>query len=124
MRTAPSRAGLALQLSCACLAEIMALIDTGCDTTLMDADIAELLGIDSTKCEKIAIGGVVGESVEGFIGKVLLSVEGFDDKFSLEVIFVKGMKIACLLGHNDFLKIYKARFEPKRKKFFLEKENS
>ncbi len=37
----------------------LALLDSGCDRTMIRADIAKLLGIDEKNCPKIKIGGSV-----------------------------------------------------------------
>lgn len=99
-----------------------AMLDSGCDKTMLDADFAKLLGIDPTNCRKIKIGGIVGETVEAFEAKVTLKIEGFDEPFDLLARFVPNMKISALLGHNDFFDKFKVKFEKKHKKFYLQKE--
>lgn len=101
--------------------EFSALIDSGCDITMLDAEIAELLGIDKTTCPKLPIGGVVGNTVEAFCTKIFFKIEGFDELFETEVRFVPNMKFSALLGHTDFFELFKVKFEKMNKRFYLSK---
>lgn len=106
------------------LDQCTALIDSGCDMTSIDADFAESLRIDTAKCVKFKVGGIVGEPVEAFRSKVYIKIDGYDEPMEIEARFVPGMKFAALLGHNDFFEMFKVRFEKKYRKFYLQKETS
>ena len=98
------------------------MIDSGTDDTLIDADFALALGIDESKCEKTKVGGIVGQTSKAFRAKVKLKIEGFNDEIETDVIFVSGMFVAGLLGQKDIFDEFKIRFEKKRQKFYLLKE--
>ncbi|MBI5139453.1 retroviral-like aspartic protease [Candidatus Nomurabacteria bacterium] len=98
------------------------MIDSGTDDTLIDAGFAKILGIDEAKCEKIKVGGIVGQTSNAFKAVVKLKIEKFDEEFETEVIFVPGMFVAGLLGQKDIFENFKIRFEKKDKKFYLQRE--
>ncbi len=100
----------------------LSLIDSGTDTTLFNADFAPLLGIDESTCKKVKVGGIEKADSFGFIAKIKLRIEGFDEEIETEVIFVKNMIFGGLLGQNDIFENFKIRFEKKHKKFYLMKE--
>ncbi len=101
----------------------LSLIDSGTDNTLFNADFAEFLSIDETKCRKVKVGGIEKSDSFGFVSKVKLRVEGFEEEIETEVIFVKNMIFGGLLGQKDIFENFKIRFEKKHKKFYLAKEN-
>ncbi len=100
----------------------LALIDSGTDSTMIDADFAKILGVDESQCRKVKVGSIEKTESQGFISRVKLSLEGFDDEFETEVIFVKNMVIGGLLGQDDIFERFKIRFEKKHKKFYMQKE--
>ncbi|MEI7709298.1 MAG: hypothetical protein WCI76_01120 [bacterium] len=98
------------------------LIDSGTDSTLINSEFMQLLGIDESKCKKVKVGGVGNSDLYGFISKVKFSIDGFDDTLETEVIFVKDMVTSGLLGQKDIFENFKIRFEKKHRKFYLLKE--
>ena len=56
------------------------------------------------------------------MSRVRLKIEGFEEEFETEVIFLKNMAIGGLLGQKDLFENFKIRFEKKHKKFYLERE--
>ena len=56
--------------------ETIAMIDSGTDVTVVDSNLAKLLGIDSTKYKKCKVAGVTGEA-KGFVAKIKISIENF-----------------------------------------------
>ncbi len=98
------------------------LVDSGCDTTLLDAEIADFLGIDRSKCKKIKVSGIADDGIDSFIAPVTICVEGYDKyPLSFNVIFVPHMRFGALLGQNDFFKKFKIRFEAQKHKFCFSK---
>lgn len=98
------------------------LIDSGTDSTLINAEFMELLGIDALKCRKVKVGGVGKSDLYGFIEKIQFKIEGFEEVFKTEVIFVKDMVTSGLLGQKDIFENFKIRFEKKYRKFYLLQE--
>jgi hypothetical protein len=99
-----------------------AMIDSGTDNTLIDAEFAKLLDIKEADCIKTKVGGIVGQTANAFIAKVKLKIEKFDEEIETEVTFVHGMFVAGLLGQKDIFENFKLRFEKRHGKFYLSKE--
>jgi hypothetical protein len=100
----------------------LALIDSGSDITMINADFADILGIDESKCPKVKVGGVEKSESVGFVARVKLQIEDFDKELETDVIFLKNMMVTALLGQRDFFEAFKIQFEKKHKKFYLAKE--
>ena len=98
------------------------LIDSGTDATMINADFAELLGIDESKCQKVKAGSIEKMTATGFVSEVKFNVEGFEEEFKIDAIFLKDMPIAGLLGQIDFFENFKIRFEKKHKKFYISRD--
>ena len=98
------------------------LIDSGTDSTLINADYMDLLGIDSSICKKVVVGGVGGSTSFGFVSKIKFKIEGFDEEFETEAIFVKNLVTLGLLGQKDIFENFKIRFEKRNRKFYLSRE--
>jgi hypothetical protein len=105
-----------------CVIETTAIIDSGCDRIMLNAELAEALGIHKDKCRKRKVTGIIDQGVESFIAKVKVEIEGFNDLFEVSVTFVPGLRISGLLGQNDFFDIFKVKFEKRQKTFELSKE--
>jgi hypothetical protein len=56
----------------------IALVDSGTEITMLDAEIAEVIGIDKTKCLPGKASGI-GGTKNAFIGKIALTIDGFDE---------------------------------------------
>ncbi|MES2930316.1 MAG: hypothetical protein V4665_00835 [Patescibacteria group bacterium] len=98
------------------------LIDSGCDTTLINAEIADALRIDISKCKKVKVSGIADKGIDSFTSTVNIKVEGFKDFLEMDVIFVPDMRFGALLGQKDFFEKFKVKFEKKNKKFYLFQE--
>jgi len=98
------------------------LVDSGTDSTLISADFAELLGVEESKCFKVKVGGVDKSDSYGFLSKIKFKVEGFEEEFETEVIFLKNLMTSGLLGQKDVFENFKIKFEKKHKKFYLQRE--
>ena len=97
--------------------EQLAMIDSGTDRVLMNAEIAVALGIDPEDCEKIKVAGL-GKS-EGFACEMKITFPDFDKTFVMSVGFVEGLPFGVLLGQRDFFEYFRIRFEKDRRKFLL-----
>src|SRR3989344_1302875 len=100
------------------LLNCFSLIDSGTDSTLINADYMDLLGIDSSKCKKVIIGGVGESKSFGFIEKIKFKIEGFEQIFQTDAIFVKNLVTSGILGQKDIFENFKIRFEKKHRKFY------
>ena len=96
---------------------IMALVDSGTDSALFNADIAKLLEIDLGLCPKAKIGGV-GEKI-GFRCDVNLTVRDFKVTMDLPVVFTDELPFGGLLGQRNFFARFHIKFEKNKNEFLL-----
>lgn len=97
----------------------LAMVDSGCDRTIVNDEVADMLGIDRSKVSKVKISGITGEGVESFIYKIKIKPDKTDKFFDANVVFVPGLHMAMLLGQDNFFQKFKVRFENKKKKFYI-----
>ena len=96
---------------------VLAMIDSGTDGTVLDANIAEVLGIDPAKCRKVKLGGI--GSVEGFLSIVHLSLPDLKATMDIPIVFAHNLPMEGLLGQRHFFQRFKIRFEKDKNKFYL-----
>jgi len=77
-----------------------AIVDLGADITMMRADIAEVLGIDKSKCGITKVGGISGPPVDCFMCDVSIKVEHFDEPFMAAVLFVPNLRVLAGLRNT------------------------
>ena len=96
-----------------------AIIDSGADVTMMDTAIADLLGIDLSKCPTDKIRGVTGEAQVVAICEVKVQINNFPESkpFYAKAYFIKGLHAAVLLGQEDFFSNFDVSFSRKNDKF-------
>ena len=97
---------------------IPGLVDSGTEISMISAEIAESLRIDSRKCKKAIAGGVGGDK-PAFVSKVTFVVEGFDKPITSNVLFVEDLLFPALLGQDDFFRNFDVRFEKRVNSFYL-----
>lgn len=90
--------------------KFLALIDFGADQIIMPAAIAEVLGIDATKCPSRTVMGVSMEGVEGFVDTLTFHIEHQASSFTAPVIFIE-TDVPVLLGRENFFDRYRIKFE-------------
>ena len=95
----------------------LALVDSGTDGTLFNAEIARSLKVDLNKCQRIKIGGI-GER-EGHICKITLFIPDFRVSMDIPVVFVEDPPFDGLLGQMHFFERFRVRFEKDQKKFYI-----
>ncbi|MBU6323261.1 MAG: retroviral-like aspartic protease [Patescibacteria group bacterium] len=96
---------------------VNALIDSGCDCTMLEASLAEALSIKQFS-NSVSVGGVTGERRDAFTHDVSVTVDGFTP-FMTDATFVPSLPYACLLGQRRFFDLFEVRFEKHRQKFFI-----
>jgi|SRR3989344_1226922 len=96
---------------------VLAMIDSGTDGTVLDANIAERLGIDPAHCRKVKLGGI--GSVEGFLSTVHLSLPDLKIGMDIPIVFAHNLPMEGLLGQRHFFQRFKVRFEKDINKFYL-----
>ncbi len=100
----------------------LAMVDSGCDRTLVNAEIADMLAINRTGLNKAKVTGIAGDGVESFTYKVKIKAEKTKHFFEANVVFVPGLHMSMLLGQDNFFEKFKVRFEKNKKKFYLSTE--
>ena len=96
---------------------VLAMIDSGTDSTVIDASVAEKLGIDPRQCQKVKLGGI--GSAEGFLSNVELTLSDMDIRMDIPVVFARNLPMEGLLGQRHFFQRFKIRFEKDVNKFYV-----
>jgi hypothetical protein len=95
------------------------LVDSGCDSVMIEAAIAEELGIrQDPSSPRIAVGGVAGSRRDAFKQDVTVKVAEFE-KFLTNATFVPDLPFACILGQRGFFDSFDVRFEKREDKFYI-----
>lgn len=104
--------------------EIIALIDSGADTTVIPKDLAELLGLkeeDSTET------GGIGGNVEVKKSRLSFRIKGPRENYPLEVPALilqdKNEDVPLLLGRHGFFEQFHITFKQDEEKIILKKIN-
>ncbi len=100
--------------------KVQALIDSGCTTTHIHTDIAQVLGIDLSAAKQRNSGGITGSAI-GKHTKILLEVEGHGEPFESPAAFLGTLPVPMLLGQNNFFDKFNVRFEKPKASFFIER---
>lgn len=96
----------------------MALVDSGTDVTMMDMEIATILGITFPLAKKVEASGIGGVK-PGLLNKVNIQIEGFEEIMTFGVVFVERLGFDVILGQDDFFRRFHVRFEREAKAFYL-----
>lgn len=91
-----------------------ALIDSGADFCIFDADIGENLGLDIKKGEEIPFGGIeksTGKQASAYIHEVILNVGGneYPTKVGFSYDIAKGGY--GILGQKEFFDLFWIKFD-------------
>jgi len=97
------------------------LVDSGASTSLISYDIAAILDIDVTALTVQEYEGIGNTTVTGYIGKLELKVEGFDEWITIETGFTPNDDFP-VLGHSGFFDAYEITFRTYQQKFELKRK--
>lgn len=106
--------------------DLVGLIDSGTDATLIDSEIAKELFISSNTCRKVYLRGVgqrlggVPDSI-GFAYTLQAKFGGFDEVFNVPVIFADKLPYPVLLGQKGFFEYFDVKFRKRKDIFELTK---
>lgn len=96
-----------------------ALIDSGANTSVFHAEIAEQLGIESKKGEKIYLGGISGR-ILAYSHQVRIKINGIG--FSCKIAFTEEMPVSLnILGRDNFFEKFLISFDEIKKQITLQK---
>ena len=88
-----------------------ALIDSGSDCSLVNAEIAEMLGLDLSKGKPTEFTGISGKTTGRRLENIQIKIEEFDKPIKIPVCFVKSKTVGLLLGEEGFFDKYRIKFE-------------
>ena len=94
---------------------VLALIDSGTDGTVFNADVARSLDIDPGACQKIKMGGI--GVMEGFICDIKLTIPDFKISMEIPVAFLEKPPFDALLGQRFFFEQFSVMFEKSKNRF-------
>src|SRR3989338_546220 len=96
---------------------VLAMIDSGTDSSVFHADIARDLQIDLTRCPRVRLGGI--GSLDGYLSNVQLLVPDMKIAMDIPVMFAENLTLQGLLGQKHFFQRFKVRFERAINKFYF-----
>lgn len=88
-----------------------ALIDSGADVSLFNAQVAELLGLDLSKAKVRNFLGISGGIEARTLENVEIQIEGIDTPVTIPVSFVQSDSVGLLLGQEGFFDTFRIKFE-------------
>ncbi len=89
----------------------LGLIDSGADTTLINIQYAQLLGINLESADKKEFLGIGEGKVMSFISTVTMKLKHFDIPITTPVAFTDSPSVDILLGQEDFFECFRIKFE-------------
>ena len=90
----------------------LALIDSGADFCIFDAEVGEYLGIDIKSGEKMTFKGIQGANdAEAFLHKVILNIGGWDHKITVGFSYQINKSGFGVLGQKGFFDIFIVKFD-------------
>jgi hypothetical protein len=93
---------------------IDALLDSGADKCLFNAEIGEALGLDVKSGATEYFGGVEGGRMETFIHQVKIQIRGMDLLVEMPVGFTYSRGVSAILGQDGFFDGFRITFERDR----------
>jgi len=98
---------------------VLGLIDSGADTTLMNIEYAKVLGINLEQAAKKEFLGIGSVRVTTFLSSVTMKVKHFDTPITTPVAFTDSASVDVLLGQEDFFECFRIKFEKDHDTFDL-----
>ncbi|MBI5798879.1 MAG: retropepsin-like domain-containing protein [Candidatus Yonathbacteria bacterium] len=88
-----------------------ALIDSGADISLFNAEIAEVLGIALSSAHERRFTGISGTIPGYLVENVKIRIDGINDSLFIPVCFVQSPTVGLLLGGEGFFDQCRIKFE-------------
>lgn len=88
----------------------IALIDSGADRSLLNLEIAELLGIDLTRARTRTAIGISG-ATKVYTTEVEVKLQHFEKRVVIPVGFIDSPYVSVLLGQEGFFDQHRIKFE-------------
>lgn len=102
--------------------QIVALLDSGADVSVISKDLAELLKLDLKKDVRKSFG--IGGPVNSVESEVKLTIEKDHEKYSFKIpllVILDEYSLPPLLGRNGFFNHFKISFDQENQKVILKK---
>ena len=90
---------------------VAALVDSGADRSLFDAEVGKDIGLDVESGEVEYFGGIGGNRVEAFVHKVKLQIVEIEKVVEVPVGFVENLGVSGILGQEGFFDAFRIKFE-------------
>jgi len=87
-----------------------ALIDSGADFNIFNAEIGEILGININSGKKIKFSGIAGKPFEVYIHNLILEVGGWQYKIKAGFSYEISPYGFGILGQRGFFNLFKIKF--------------
>lgn len=96
----------------------LALLDTGCDKTLINKSIGNQLFVDFKSCKKGSTSGVDGVALQTWESEVDLEIPGLSGKIEhVRINYASTPNSSVLLGHVGFFEYFTVKFDTANKNF-------
>jgi len=90
---------------------IVAIVDSGADKSLFDAEVGKDIGLDVESGEVEYFGGIGGNRINAFVHRVQMQVIGIDKIIEIPVGFTENLGISGILGQEGFFDAFRIKFE-------------
>jgi hypothetical protein len=88
----------------------LALIDSGADRSMLNKDIADIVGIDLTQATTRKAIGITGATTV-YLAEVELKLDGSRGTMTVPVGFIDSPYVSVLLGQHGFFDLHRITFE-------------
>jgi len=100
-----------------------ALIDSGADINLINAQFGKLLGIDYKTGPKTSLKGIVNQSIDVYMHNIDLEIPRLTTyKTTMPFGFIDSSTVGILLGQQGFFDHFKITFEKFNNSFYIEEK--
>ena len=103
--------------------EVPALVDSGADTTTLNIQYADYLGVVLNQNAQKEIMGIGKGRVPTFPAVISFRIKGLDESIEVPVWFVDSENVNILLGQEAFFETYRIKFEKDHDTFEIIKSN-
>lgn len=90
---------------------VAALIDSGADFCLFNAEIGRRLGIPIEQGRPLEFFGIAKLPIKVYLHPIKLQVIGMDSPIEISIAFTQSEGVGAILGQEGFFNAYKIKFE-------------
>ncbi len=106
--------------------DMMFLLDSGADYTVIPVELAELIGVDlsGSREQTSGVGGTIYTKKSSMMVGIRNAHERYNIKVPIHVILKRDSKVPPLLGREKFFDEFQITFNQKDRKVILKRVNS